>query len=461
MELIEEPIVLTEENDYLGTLKKANAITEFIELNTELLEKNNMLSIYGEWGSGKSSMMKTIYNSLPDDNYKKIWIDMWKEESDYSNLSIKIINLVLKNIGVNQSARKEIIKGFLNLGKGIKINVPHVSYDMDKIMSFIEKMMSDSNDTQKFIESFQKKIENYIKENNKKIIVFLDDLDRCNSENMLNIIYNIKLLLSVKNVIFIFGIDKEAVSLALKNKYNNEINKAESFLDKIFPIAFSVPKNSFDFEKLLKIYFKDLEEEKLKTIKDFFSEICFYNPRKIKKVLLRYSIIKKNLIEKNKLDESNEWNIIWVLFFIIENEFEESNYSMMISNNKKAKFCSLIKFEQGNLNLRKVPGYNEYELSTYIEEDSGTAYLKMELFEFILNPGELSRNTVPIHGITSKIGVVFNSNTWFDLFKDSLSKRFCLFFFKNCRVCIQLFGGDLTKFLEARYNLIQEIDKLV
>ena len=29
--LIEKPIFLTEENDFLGTLKKANAITHFIE----------------------------------------------------------------------------------------------------------------------------------------------------------------------------------------------------------------------------------------------------------------------------------------------------------------------------------------------------------------------------------------------------------------------------------------------
>ena len=44
-----------------------------------------------------------------------------------------------------------------------------------------------------------------------------------------------------QDVIFIFGIDKNAVSLALMNKYNNETNKAERFLDKIFPISFNMP----------------------------------------------------------------------------------------------------------------------------------------------------------------------------------------------------------------------------
>ena len=52
-----------------------------------------------------------------------------------------------------------------------------------------------------------------------------------------NIIYNIKLLLAIKDIVFIFGIDKEAVALALKNKYNNEINKAEF---KAFELAESI-----------------------------------------------------------------------------------------------------------------------------------------------------------------------------------------------------------------------------
>ena len=50
-----------------------------------------MIAIYGEWGNGKSSLMKTIAEKLENDKYEKIWIDMWREESDYSNLSIKIL----------------------------------------------------------------------------------------------------------------------------------------------------------------------------------------------------------------------------------------------------------------------------------------------------------------------------------------------------------------------------------
>lgn len=462
MELTEEPIILNEENDYLGSLDKAKAIKEFIENDTEHLLKNNMIAIYGEWGSGKSSLMRTIDTKLEETKYKKIWIDMWQEESDYSNLSTKILNKILQSIGLEKETIKELLKAFIILGKGIKITTPIISYDMDKAFEQLEKEIDNTNKIESFINTFEEKIEKYMEKNNKKIIVFLDDLDRCNSENMLNIIYNIKLLLSVNNVIFIFGIDKEAVSLALKNKYNNKINKAENFLDKIFPISFNMPNNVFDFHKLINNTFKEMKIEKLKVIEEFFIKINFMNPRKLKKVFLRYSIIKNNLIEKKLLDEDKEWNIIWILFLIIENEFEGKNYYFMLKNNKKDILCSRIYFEKGNTAMKQIPGYNEYKLSALLkEEKEKTIYIPMELFEFILNPDELVRNSIPIYAASNETGLVFDSNLWFDLFKDSISKRFCLFFFKNCRKCIRDLGENIDEFLNIRNLLIQEIDKLM
>ena len=76
------------------------------------------------------------------------------------------------------------------------------------------------------------------------MVVFLDDLDRCESDNIITVISAIKLLLSInKNIIFIIGVDKTAVTLALKNKYNNDYNKADEYLEKNFSITFEIIDN--------------------------------------------------------------------------------------------------------------------------------------------------------------------------------------------------------------------------
>lgn len=363
MNLTEEPIILNETNDFLGSLEKANSIAKFIETDSELLSKNNMIAIYGEWGNGKSSLMKTIAEKLENDKYEKIWIDMWKEESDYSNLSIKILNKILEKIKLDDSTRKGLLQAFVILGKGINVNIPLVSYDMEKAFEQLEKEIDPSNNMDNFINTFQEKVKRYIKKQNKKIVVFIDDLDRCNSENMLNIIYNIKLLLSVQDVIFIFGIDKNAVTLALMNKYNNEINKAESFLDKIFPISFNMPNRAIKLSLFLKANFDGLEDSKISAIEGFFMETNFINPRKLKKVFLRYFLIKNYLIKKNILDEQNEWQIIWVLFFIIESEFEENNYLCMIENKKMDILWSKLEFDISKISIKNKPAFNEYKIS--------------------------------------------------------------------------------------------------
>ncbi len=459
MNLTEEPIILNETNDFLGSLEKANSIAKFIKADSELLSKNNMIAIYGEWGNGKSSLMKTIAEKLENDKYEKIWIDMWKEESDYSNLSIKILNKILEKIKLDDTTRKGLLQAFIILGKGINVNIPLVSYDMEKAFEQLEKEIDPSNNMDNFIKTFQEKVKKYIEKKNKKIIVFIDDLDRCNSDNMLNIIYNIKLLLSVQDVIFIFGIDKNAVSLALMNKYNNEINKAESFLDKIFPISFNMPNKALNLSLFLKTIFQGLDENKINEIEKFLTEINFINPRKLKKVFFKYLLIRKYLIEKQLLDEEKVWSIIWVLFFIIESEFEQNNYLYMIKNKKMDLLESKLEFETSHVSIRKKIALNDYKISLRKAKGEKTKYIPVDLFQFMLNPDDLIKDRIDIFGIENKLGVVIETNLWLELYKDSISKRFTLYFNNNYSKCIEEVGTKLDKFLVQRKEILEEINK--
>ena len=461
MNLTEEPIILNETNDFLGSLEKANSIVKFIETDSELLSKNNMIAIYGEWGNGKSSLMKTIAEKLDNDKYEKIWIDMWKEESDYSNLSIKILNKILEKIKLDDTTRKGLLQAFIILGKGINVNIPLVSYDMEKAFEQLEKEIDPSNNMDNFIKTFQEKVKKYIEKNNKKIIVFIDDLDRCNSDNMLNIIYNIKLLLSVQDVIFIFGIDKNAVSLALMNKYNNEINKAESFLDKIFPISFNMPNKALNLSLFLKVIFQGLDENKINEIEAFLTEINFINPRKLKKVFFRYLLVRNYLIEKQLLDEEKEWSIIWVLFLIIESEFEQNNYKYMIENNKMNLLSSKLELDTSKTSIKRKVAFSDFGISLRRAEKEETIYLPIELFLFILNPNDLIKDKIDILGIDNESGVVIETNLFLELFRDSISKRFTLYFNNNYRKCVQEVGTNLDQFLLKRKDILEEINKWI
>ena len=92
--LIEEIKVLNRENDMFGTYDKAIAICNFFNLedSKQLLEKNNLIAIYGPWGIGKSCLMKTIQSNLPENKFETVWFDTWKYEKD-DNFTIFIAKI--------------------------------------------------------------------------------------------------------------------------------------------------------------------------------------------------------------------------------------------------------------------------------------------------------------------------------------------------------------------------------
>lgn len=476
--IIDEPILLTKENDFLGTLEKANTIASFIEDNEKLLNFNNMIALYGEWGSGKSSILKTIEDKLIDNKWQTIWVDMWKEESDYTNLTIKILSRILSTLNINTDVKRDLLKAFCIIGKGIKINTGIISYDMGKAFEQLDKELEDTKKTENFISNFQKQIDKYYKDTGKKIIVFLDDLDRCSNDNMLNIIYNIKLLLSVKNIIFIFGIDKNAVTLALKNKYNNEDNKAESFLEKIFPVSFNVPSDVIykqNINKIIEEVSKKLKPEACNNIGNFFEEMKFTNPRRIIKILNKYKILEKELEKKEFLNKENEWNIILVLFLIMEHEFNIENYVEMLRDNKKHLLSNLVTLDLEGAYMsagfqRKSLGYEEYNITLRtIEIEKGKAnekYRNVDLYEYFSNPKDLLKSKIQVYEFYEPSAVKIKFEVWMESFKDSISKRFCYILQKNWKMIVRCFDKEgekinYTEFINKVKELVYQIDLLL
>ncbi|WP_439132356.1 P-loop NTPase fold protein [Polaribacter sp.] len=55
---------LTPENDYIGIIEKGTLLKSFFLNNKHEFSKIKIFSIYGEWGSGKSILMKYLEKEL-------------------------------------------------------------------------------------------------------------------------------------------------------------------------------------------------------------------------------------------------------------------------------------------------------------------------------------------------------------------------------------------------------------
>ncbi|MCA1966327.1 MAG: KAP family NTPase [Flavobacterium sp.] len=351
---------LTKEYDYLGVIDKGDLIKAFLVGNKEQLNEIKMFTLYGEWGSGKSSLMKYLEKELKSD-FNTFFFEAWEFEKD-TNLAMSLLQFInTKNIETGEQFCDDLIKYgsriLRGLGKSVKLNIYNIELDPS---SFVEELTK--KEELSFYEALNAfklefvRFEDKITLNNKPKfnIVFIDDLDRCEPEQVLNLLSSIKLFFTYgQKTIFFCGIDKKAVNQAVKTKYGKVV-KSNEYLEKIFDISFSMP----EYDNLLNLinhYFDDtIYKFGVNTyginvrINEFFRELEFTNPRRVKKVLNKFQYLRNlkeidlqmkfmpfpNIDMKDGVQQSF-FETTLILYLIILHEFYEDYYRDFLDFEKK------------------------------------------------------------------------------------------------------------------------------
>lgn len=467
-EVIENVKEIDENNDLFGTYTKAKSILDFIELdeNEKLLSENNLIAIYGEWGIGKSCLMKTIQENLDKERYDTCWFDTWKYEHD-TNLAYSLLKFMdngnfIKRLKKKSSIGLKTVFGLMkSFASGIQINAKVIDSNFNDVITRaqeedkeIEEYIRNEECLWEKVQKFEKEFSKIKRENNKKIIVFLDDLDRCESENIITLISSVKLLLSLnKNIIFIIGIDKKAVTLALKNKYNNDCNKADEYLEKIFPLNFEIT-SKIQNDNLLNYIERlmDLDKKRAKFVLDFFNEINFNNSRHLKKVLRKYYLMKNYL--KTKIDLNNDFCIVLVLYMIILNTFYEDEYRVLLEKNKE-KIYNEIHLEKIDSNTGQIisrPFLKHFKLIEVEEKN---------LYSFIMrfSSSKYIKSSMKYLGSYSE-GIYIDYSDWKNNFKENICSKFIDFILDNIW-CLEFLIVNKEIDKDKLYSYISLIDDIM
>lgn len=85
---------LTSESDYIGIIEKGNLIKSFFLANKQEFSELKFFTIYGDWGSGKSTLMKYLEKELKN-SFNSFFFEAWQYESD-SNLANSLLEFLVK-----------------------------------------------------------------------------------------------------------------------------------------------------------------------------------------------------------------------------------------------------------------------------------------------------------------------------------------------------------------------------
>lgn len=210
----------------LDVLSRGEFIDSAINIIKHSFKFENIQSIAidGEWGSGKSFVISEIEEELKKENYIIINFNSW--ETNYYNEPLIPILLSLKNsiygvdsiIQMNDEA-KNMFNGLIYGLNSFAIN--KIGFDYTNITKDDRNEQNrDFIEIQSLIEKFKL---NFAKiTENKKVAIFIDELDRCLPDYSIKVLERIHTLFySVQNTVIVYSIDKEKLNHSIKQIFGD------------------------------------------------------------------------------------------------------------------------------------------------------------------------------------------------------------------------------------------------
>ena len=308
--IVDEPLEKKGE-DSLKIKKYSNALVSFIKNSLTPMT----IGIQGSWGSGKTSLLNTIYAQLDEANehkdskdFKVIWINSWENSlmATPEEALIKIINEIIN--GLNEvdpslthvkkvkEAATVAAKGILRVGAGILGGATGGQV--------VSEVLESTNSIKQLREQLSQLV-HAIRESDAqrvdKIVIFVDDLDRVDPPEAVKILELLKNIFNITGCIFVLAIDYDVVIKGLKDKFGERTPENEyefrAFFDKIIQLPFLMPVQNYDIgnyvnDLLKKIGFQDENVIDVDFVNQVVDNTIGGNPRTIKRLINSLALIK-------------------------------------------------------------------------------------------------------------------------------------------------------------------------
>jgi hypothetical protein len=312
--------IQTEKEDLLKVGRYTQALVNFI-VNSET---PITIGLQGEWGTGKTSLMYMLRESLESQKVATSWVNTWEysmfrgvNETTPAVLNGLIIKLK-ESCGDLWTIKDETENKIKKIGKFFGAISNQVIANQTGVD--IKSAVSDStNNSIASIEIAEIKkdiadlIEKLIKDPSnpyQRVVFFVDDLDRIQPSDAVEVLEALKNIFDIPYCVFILAIDYDVVVKGLEGKFGpkTEENEREfrSFFDKIIQVPFSMPTGAYDIDHFLTNKLSALGVTPQLNQQESYTKVVRttvgFNPRSLKRYLNSFSLL--NSIRKT--EDQNE-----------------------------------------------------------------------------------------------------------------------------------------------------------
>lgn len=271
----------TNENVYNSLINDSIGRGEFVRQFVKMLnaiEDNCTIALEGNWGSGKTFFVKQVKMVLDahNPNYQPVngflteerrkaikekcsefnaedgstelkpqlcvYYDAWQNDNDEDPI-LSLVYSIVKEIGSDFSFDKkptlDICGELINLVCDKDISKLINVLKGENALDLIRKTKDEAEKVSKFLQSL-------LPEVGERLIVFVDELDRCKPSYAVKLLERIKHYFLDEEITFVFSVNINELQHTIKKHYGNDFD-ATRYLDRFFDLRATLPK--FDLEK--------------------------------------------------------------------------------------------------------------------------------------------------------------------------------------------------------------------
>lgn len=258
------------ETFYSNAIERNADVADFVRLINSI-STSYSIALDGDWGSGKTFFVrqtKMVFDSFNEftqvehglsedqkvkikiafeklvnkdfqvNNFVSVYFDAWEYDSDEDPIQ-SLIYQISKDVSSAYKVSKE--HDFLSIAASIIDNITgRDTKDLIKQLKG-DSAVSGTAVNKSLQELVNEYLANLLPEHGDRLVVFVDELDRCNPQYAVRLLERIKHYFTNENITFVFSINKNQLQHTIKQHYGNDF-AAYNYLDRFFDLTVTIPK---------------------------------------------------------------------------------------------------------------------------------------------------------------------------------------------------------------------------
>lgn len=287
-----EPDVSPEEpwgDDVLGREEIATRLTNLIRNQSAPF----VISIDGNWGTGKTFLLRRWQKALEKEDFKAIYFNAWEddfcddplvailgqlseyfEESPFQSLANKVVEVGIPLL-------KQNVLGVLENKTGITLELKKEKKNGQDPLKSYRFQRATKDDLKKRLSEMSAKVR---EETGHPMVFIIDELDRCRPTFAIELLERVKHIFDVPDLVFVFGINRDELCSSLQSIYGDI--DASIYLRRFFDMGFTLPEADAEkfgrhlFQKFeLDTFFASLSDEtRIRRLQEQFLALSSHYP---------------------------------------------------------------------------------------------------------------------------------------------------------------------------------------